>query len=58
MFLTILSWGLISEGKLSGGVNREGIKYYDNLINELLGKGQDSILKFHLIINLFYFYNS
>ena len=58
MFLTILSWGLILEGKLSGGVNREGIKYYDNLINELLGKGQDSILKFHLIINLFYFYNS
>ena len=58
MFLTILSWGLISEGKLSGGVNREGIKYYNNLINELLGKGQDSMLKFHHIINLFYFYNS
>ena len=58
MFLIIVSWGLISEGKLSGGVNREGIKYYNNLINELLGKGQDSILKFHNIINLFYFYNS
>ncbi|KAE9462191.1 hypothetical protein C3L33_05913, partial [Rhododendron williamsianum] len=26
-------------GKLSGGVNREGIKYYNDLINELLKKG-------------------
>ena len=53
-------WGLISEGKLSGGVNKEGVKYYNNLINELLSKGQDSILKFlHIyVINLFYFYNS
>jgi hypothetical protein len=42
--LYMIIWGLISEGKLSGGVNREGIKYYNNLINELLDKGHDSTL--------------
>ncbi|XP_020207128.2 beta-glucosidase 12, partial [Cajanus cajan] len=30
---------LISEGKVSRGVNKEGINYYNNLINELLAKG-------------------
>nr|POE69589.1 isoform 2 of beta-glucosidase 12 [Quercus suber] len=39
MFLTISFLGLILEGKLSGGVNREGIEYYNKLINRLLGKG-------------------
>jgi len=29
-------------GKLSGGVNQEGIKYYNNLINNLLANGQHS----------------
>ncbi|KAK7824707.1 raucaffricine-o-beta-d-glucosidase [Quercus suber] len=39
MFLTISFLGLISEGKLSGGVNREGIEYYNKLINRLLSRG-------------------
>ncbi|MCI16952.1 beta-glucosidase 12-like, partial [Trifolium medium] len=35
-------------GKLGGGVNQEGIKYYNNVINELLDKGlQPFITLFH-----------
>ncbi|XP_024020309.1 beta-glucosidase 12-like [Morus notabilis] len=35
-----ISWSrLLPNGKLSGGVNKEGIKYYSNLINELLANG-------------------
>ncbi|KAL5567252.1 hypothetical protein UlMin_030416 [Ulmus minor] len=35
-----ISWSrLLPKGKLRGGVNKEGIKYYNNLINELLAKG-------------------
>ncbi|XP_050281906.1 beta-glucosidase 17-like [Quercus robur] len=30
---------LSSEGKLSGGVNQEGVTFYNNLINELLSQG-------------------
>ncbi|KAK7816246.1 cyanogenic beta-glucosidase, partial [Quercus suber] len=34
-----ISWSQILPRKLSGCVNREGIKYYNNLTNELLSKG-------------------
>lgn len=30
-------------GKIDGGVNKEGIRYYNNLIDELLANGYNSI---------------
>ncbi|MED6112979.1 hypothetical protein PIB30_066774, partial [Stylosanthes scabra] len=34
-----ISWSrLLPKGRISGGVNKEGINYYNNLINELLAK--------------------
>ncbi|XP_015875970.3 beta-glucosidase 13 [Ziziphus jujuba] len=35
-----ISWSrLLPNGKLSGGVNKEGVKFYNNFINELLANG-------------------
>ncbi|KAM1093087.1 hypothetical protein FF1_020328 [Malus domestica] len=35
-----ISWSrLLPNGKLSGGVNKEGVKYYQNLLNELQANG-------------------
>jgi beta-glucosidase len=35
-----ISWTrILPNGKLSGGINMEGIKYYDNLINKLISEG-------------------
>ncbi|XP_024020497.1 beta-glucosidase 12 isoform X1 [Morus notabilis] len=35
-----ISWTrLLPNGTINGGVNKEGVKYYNNLINELLAKG-------------------
>ncbi|KAH7837571.1 hypothetical protein Vadar_015320 [Vaccinium darrowii] len=35
-----ISWSrVLPRGKLSGGVNEEGVTYYNNLINELVGNG-------------------
>ncbi|XP_061998170.1 vicianin hydrolase-like [Rosa rugosa] len=35
-----ISWSrLLPKGKVKGGVNQEGVKFYNNLINELLSNG-------------------
>ncbi|MED6205995.1 Beta-glucosidase 12 [Stylosanthes scabra] len=35
-----ISWSrILPQGTLSGGINQEGIKYYNNLINELVANG-------------------
>jgi beta-glucosidase len=41
---------MLSDGTLRGGVNKEGIKYYNNLINELLSKGKSSNLEYIMLI--------
>ncbi|GMN55326.1 hypothetical protein TIFTF001_024451 [Ficus carica] len=35
-----ISWTrILPRGKISGGVSREGVQFYNNLIDELLSKG-------------------
>ncbi|WOK94142.1 beta-glucosidase 12 [Canna indica] len=44
-----ISWSrILPNGSLSGGVNREGVNYYNNLINELIANGlQPFMTLFH-----------
>ncbi|PON65504.1 Glycoside hydrolase [Parasponia andersonii] len=44
-----ISWSrLLPNGRISGGVNKDGIKYYNDLINELLSNGmQPFVTLFH-----------
>lgn len=46
---------LLLEGKLSGGVNQEGVEFYNELINELLDNGKTSIFSLSIIPHIICF---
>ncbi|KAK8595882.1 hypothetical protein V6N12_064390 [Hibiscus sabdariffa] len=54
-----MSWSrILPNGKLSGGVNKEGVRYYNNLINELIANGPTQpiltlYLNRHVSVNLY-----
>ncbi|XLR42077.1 hypothetical protein S83_026737 [Arachis hypogaea] len=40
-----ISWSrILPSGNLKGGINREGVNYYNNLINELVANGQQPFI--------------
>lgn len=44
---------LMPDGSLSGGINREGIRYYNSLINELLLKGMHILMPINYLMSPF-----
>ena len=36
---------MITDGTLKGGVNQEGVDYYNNLIDELIKNGNDIVTR-------------
>lgn len=45
-----LNYLVFSGGNLKGGINQEGVIYYNNLINELISSG-----KYNFILASFFF---
>jgi len=44
MYISLHFQQLNADGTLKGGINKEGINFYNNLINELLENGMESTL--------------
>jgi hypothetical protein len=45
----------VTEGKVSGGVNSQGVKFYNDLINELLSNGK---IPFFFFFQLYIFFSN
>ena len=39
----IYMYGVMIDGKISGGINREGVQYYNNLFDKLKSNGPHSL---------------
>lgn len=37
---------LPADGTISGGINKEGIAFYNSLINEVISRGEDNVSSF------------